>query len=189
IILSDISMNQVKRQLNEHMSSDEKTKKLRNLKFDKNGTEITCIEHLSNEIFYEIFDYLDGCDIFDTFSNLNIRFKCLILYSSLPIKIHRSISSNQITEYHYQKLIIPYRHRIISFHINDKSYMSFSFSLHMIDESFSRLESLVLYKIQYDILIYFLPNLITLPRLFSLKIGLNDGLRNFSKLYGLVFRC
>ncbi|CAF4839764.1 unnamed protein product [Rotaria sp. Silwood2] len=164
------------------MSSDEKTKKLRNLKFDKNGTKITCIEHLSNEIFYEIFDYLDGCDIFDTFSNLNIRFKCLILYSSLPIKIHRSISSNQITEYHYQKLIIPYRHRIISFHINDKSYMSFSFSLHMIDESFSRLESLVLYKIQYDILIYFLPNLITLPRLFSLKIGLNDGLRNFSKL-------
>ncbi|CAF4349219.1 unnamed protein product [Rotaria sp. Silwood2] len=164
------------------MPSDEKTKKLRNLKFDKNGTKITCIEHLSNEIFYEIFDYLDGCDIFDTFSNLNIRFKCLILYSSLPIKIHRSISSNQITEYHYQKLIIPYRHRIISFHINDKSYMSFSFSLHMIDESFSRLESLVLYKIQYDILIYFLPNLITLPRLFSLKIGLNDGLRNFSKL-------
>ncbi|CAF0955420.1 unnamed protein product [Rotaria sordida] len=181
-------MNQVKRQLNEHVPFDEKAKKLRNLTFHKNDIEVTCIEYLSNEIFYEIFDYLDGCDIFDIFSKLNIRFKRLILYSSLPIKIYRSISSNQITEYHYQKFIIPHRHRIISFHIHDESYMSSSFSLHMIDASFNRLESLVLYRIQYNILILFLPDLSTLPRLFSLKIDLYDGLRNFSELYGLIFR-
>ncbi|CAF4157973.1 unnamed protein product, partial [Rotaria sordida] len=30
-------------------------------------SEITCIEHLSNELFYEIFEYLDGCDIYQTF--------------------------------------------------------------------------------------------------------------------------
>ncbi|CAF4737302.1 unnamed protein product [Rotaria sp. Silwood1] len=180
-------MTQVKRQLSEHVSSDEKTKKLRNLTFDKNNIEVSCIEHLSNEIFYEIFDYLDGCDTFDIFSNLNIRFQRLILHSLLPIKIYRSISSNQITEYHYQKLIIPYRHRIISFHMHDTSYMSLNFSLHMIDASFNRLESIVFYRIQYDVLISLLPNLITLPRLFALNTGLSDQLRNFSKLYGLIF--
>ncbi|CAF4243976.1 unnamed protein product, partial [Rotaria sordida] len=37
------------------------------LTFDKNDIEITCIEHLSNEIFYKIFDYFNGCDSFDIF--------------------------------------------------------------------------------------------------------------------------
>ena len=37
------------------------------------------IENFSNEIFYEIFDYLDGYDIYKAFSNLNNRFENLLI--------------------------------------------------------------------------------------------------------------
>ena len=57
----------------------------------------------------------------------------------------------------------------------------------MIDASFNRFESLVLYRIQCDIVISLLPNLITLLCVFSLKIELNDQLRHFSNPYGLFF--
>ena len=48
---------------------------------------IASIENLSNEIFYEIFDYFDGCDIYQAFSNLNYRFQQLIHSPSLLFKI------------------------------------------------------------------------------------------------------
>jgi hypothetical protein len=48
---------------------------------------ITYIEHLSNEFFYEIFDYLDAWDIYAAFSNLNYRFQQLLLNSSILYKI------------------------------------------------------------------------------------------------------
>ena len=35
----------------------------------------TSIENFSNEIFYEIFDYLDGCRLYQAFANLNFRFQ------------------------------------------------------------------------------------------------------------------
>jgi hypothetical protein len=38
---------------------------------------ITSIENLSNEFFHEIFDYLDGWDIYKAFLNLNYRFQHL----------------------------------------------------------------------------------------------------------------
>ena len=47
----------------------------------------TFIENLPNETFYELFDYLDGCEIYQAFSNLNHRFEQLINCSSLFIQI------------------------------------------------------------------------------------------------------
>ncbi|CAF4101967.1 unnamed protein product, partial [Adineta steineri] len=54
---------------------------------------INHIENLSNEIFYEIFDYLDGCDIYHSFSNLNIRFQDLITHSTFYLKVQFSSES------------------------------------------------------------------------------------------------
>jgi hypothetical protein len=48
---------------------------------------ITSIENLSNEFFYEIFDYLNAWDIYDAFSNLNYRFEQLLNNSSVLYKI------------------------------------------------------------------------------------------------------
>jgi len=40
--------------------------------------ESTILEHLPNELFVEIFGYLNGVDTVYAFSQLNIRFRCLI---------------------------------------------------------------------------------------------------------------
>jgi hypothetical protein len=45
------------------------------------------MENLSNEIFYEIFDYLHAYQINEAFSNLNYRFKQLINSSLLLYKL------------------------------------------------------------------------------------------------------
>ena len=47
--------------------------------------DISYLESLSNEIFYEIFEYLDGCDLIQAFSQLNQRFEDLIQHPSLPL--------------------------------------------------------------------------------------------------------
>jgi len=147
---------------------------------------ITCIEHLSNEIFYEIFDYLDGYDIFYAFSKLNIRFNHLVNHSSLLIKISRSTSFNHISNTHYQQFVIDNRHRIISFYIYNELYMSSFNPPPMYYASFNRLESLVLEKIHYNSLLSILRNLISLPRLLSLKIDLNGRFINFTEVYSLI---
>jgi hypothetical protein len=149
--------------------------------------EITRFETLSNEILYEIFDYLDGSDIFYGFLSINLRFNRLIMYSSLPIKLSRSASFDDMTHTHYQQLIITNRHRIISLYLNDQLHLSYFSSLLTNYELFNRLESIVLEKIPYNSLISLLPNLRILPRLFSLKIDVKNTEPELSNLYRLIF--
>ncbi|CAF4455363.1 unnamed protein product, partial [Rotaria magnacalcarata] len=54
-------MDHMKRQLSFNQLSEENTKKLRNELLDE--LRVSSIENLSNELFHEIFDYLDGIDI------------------------------------------------------------------------------------------------------------------------------
>ena len=51
------------------------------------------IENLSNELFYEIFDYLNGLDIYRSFYQLNHRFNELLIQSSILYKIKLSSDS------------------------------------------------------------------------------------------------
>ncbi|CAF3188168.1 unnamed protein product [Rotaria socialis] len=90
-------MNKFKRKLVFNELLEEPTKKFRSyLSYGTNVIDIfliidqliICLEDLSNEIFYEIFDYLNGCEIVKAFSNLNFRFKQLLYSSSLLIKTH-----------------------------------------------------------------------------------------------------
>lgn len=145
--------------------------------------EITRIETLSNEILYEIFDYLDGSDIFYAFLSLNTRFNRLINHSSVPMKISRSGSFDDMTNTHYQQLIVTNRHRIISLYLQDKLHLSYFSLLLTNDELFNRLESLVLEKIPYNSLILLLPYLSILPRLFSLKIDANNTEYDLTELW------
>ncbi|UJR19309.1 hypothetical protein I4U23_022438 [Adineta vaga] len=48
---------------------------------------ITTIKHLSNEIFYEIFEYIDAYVIFHAFSKLNNRFQLLLNSSLTRLKL------------------------------------------------------------------------------------------------------
>jgi hypothetical protein len=62
---------------------------------------ITRIEDLSNELFYEIFDYFDGDERVKTFFNLNSRFEQLLHSSLLLIKTHFYL-------FHYQEMMNPF---------------------------------------------------------------------------------
>ncbi|CAF4907485.1 unnamed protein product, partial [Rotaria sp. Silwood2] len=79
-------MKRIKQQHNFAESIDLQIKKSR-IKLEKDDSLKIYLENLSNELFYEIFDYLDSCDLYKAFSNLNIRFLNLIFRSSFPLKI------------------------------------------------------------------------------------------------------
>ncbi|CAF3711886.1 unnamed protein product [Rotaria sordida] len=115
-------MFQIKERLNNIESFEEETKKYRTTYDDKK--QVDCFENLSNELFYEIFDYLEGCDLFKAFSNLNNRFQALLTSSSLRLKID-----------------LRYREETILHLGHDHPYNSYP-ALFKIDSSFSRLESL-----------------------------------------------
>ncbi|CAF4180402.1 unnamed protein product, partial [Rotaria sordida] len=54
---------------------------------------IKCIKHLedlSNELFIEIFNYLDVYHIYQSFYNLNKYLQNLVVNSNFPLKIHLS---------------------------------------------------------------------------------------------------
>ncbi|CAF3855641.1 unnamed protein product, partial [Rotaria sp. Silwood1] len=75
-------MNEVQQKLSFDGLFEEKTIKFLN-EFHQS---MTCFENLSNELLCEMFDYLDGFQLFQTFSNLNSRFEQLIHSSCVSIK-------------------------------------------------------------------------------------------------------
>jgi len=105
---------------------------------------ISCIEHLPNELFYEIFEYLDGCDIYKAFSNLNSRFQYMITNSLLSLKI--KIRPNTISELMQlcQNIILPNRHCILSLYLENKLIINDFFTYCIIGSSFNRLNQLLL---------------------------------------------
>ncbi|CAF3657542.1 unnamed protein product [Rotaria sp. Silwood1] len=147
----------------------------------------TSIESLSNELFNEIFDYLDGSDIYQAFSNLNHRFQYFLNSSSFPLKITVNSSSYKSYTNTHQQLLFNTKHRVISLHLilplqNNEFFLSYS-----IDSSFNRLESLVLFKISPSILLLLLTNLTCLPRLFSLTIDTQRTFDDLTEVYRLIF--
>ncbi|CAF0981059.1 unnamed protein product [Adineta steineri] len=177
-------MNQVKRQLTVDQSPTEETKKLRN-EFD---VSITCFENLSNEIFCEIFDDMNGLYIYQAFSNLNYRFQQLISSSLVRFKIYSYPSLDKLNTNIYQQLVLNHKHQIISIDTSLPYLNSYLFlNIFNIDSSFERLESLIIKNIEGDLLISVLINLISLSRLFSLTIQLNNKVVNLNHVYQLIF--
>ncbi|CAF2865435.1 unnamed protein product [Rotaria sp. Silwood2] len=183
-----MNINPTKRQLSFNHLSNVKIKKLR-ATFDKENLSITSFEQLSNELLYEIFDYLDGYDIYKGFSKLNIRFHNLISFSSLPLKINFSKKSQPTLEHCCRNVIIPNKHRLLSLHLDSHSIIHNFFIHCYIDSSFNHLQSIILsgfsdYKI---LMILFYLN--SLPCLSSLTIELeDDSYYNISDIYQIIFR-
>jgi len=83
---------------------------------DEFRQSITCIEDLPNEIFYEIFDYLDGCDIFRAFTSLSSRFQELLDSPSFLFKIELcGLLLEKVYKNSYEQILLHYKHKIISF--------------------------------------------------------------------------
>ncbi|CAF1241103.1 unnamed protein product [Adineta steineri] len=159
-----------------------KRKKLQRIYERKN-----CIENLPNEIFYEIFDYLEGCLLYEAFSNLNYRFQQLLIDSSVRLKINFVSYSGLLLEQRSKHIVIPKRHQIISFNFDNAFGESPIFTWFPINSQFNRLESITLRDIRTGELLLLLVDLVFLPRLFSLTIYLHKTSKDLSYLYKLIF--
>jgi hypothetical protein len=150
---------------------------------------INCIENLSNELFFEFFDYLDGCSLYEAFSNLNTRFHHLLNHPSLQLKITLTSKSTPVWEHYSKQFIIPNKHRIISFRfITDTIDRVPLLSWFPVDSTLNRLESLTLTDIKTDELGLLLVKLVSLPRLFSLTIRLSQHSMDIGSTYQLIFK-
>ena len=84
-----------------------------------NRSLITCFEDLSNEIFYEIFEFLDIFDVYKAFYHLNNRFDELFIRLSSPYKVNFNLITKTTFEKRCQHIIIPNVDRIISFRLSN----------------------------------------------------------------------
>ncbi|CAF1256079.1 unnamed protein product [Adineta steineri] len=150
-------------------------------------TMINSIENFSNEIFYEIFDYLDGCDIYKIFSNLNYRFYQLLNSSLLLYKIKFHFTSNDLFMNNYQHMKYINPHQIISLNLSSELYIDKFLSSFNINSSLDRLQSIYLRNIQANTLSVLLKNCIHLPRLISLDIMSCHQSIDLCQIYSLIF--
>ncbi|CAF1425257.1 unnamed protein product [Adineta ricciae] len=135
-------------------------------------TSLTCIEHFSNELFYEIFDYLDGIDIYNTFTDLNYRF-------------HQN--QTQRLGIKYKHFLHMNKHQIFSLNLSKSTRHGLFFPDFTITSSFIRLQSLSIEGIQLNLLISLLLKLTRLPCLFSLTINGFNTFSNLTNIYRLIY--
>ncbi|CAF4091400.1 unnamed protein product [Rotaria sordida] len=144
-------------------------------------------EDLSNEIFYEIFEYLDFYHVYKAFSNLKKRFENLIIDSKLPIKINISFISKTNFQHYYTDIIIPCLHRVKSLRITILLAVNIILLSRNNISKFIRLETLILDNIEPSYLRN-LEWLNILPRLSSLVI-ISDGYTNDqAEIYHQIFQ-
>ena len=150
----------------------------------------TSLENLSNELFYEIFDYLDGMYPYQAFSNLNHYFQQLISAPFVLFKIDSVRSSRQNKSLDQWKNLVNFnKHQIYSIDLGGFSYdEEFSTSVFIFDSSFDHLESLHSHNFDLTTLLSILVKLPSLPRLFSLYISVEDVSFNLAELYALIFK-
>ncbi|CAF5028316.1 unnamed protein product, partial [Rotaria sp. Silwood1] len=141
------------------------------------------MENLPNEIFYEMFDFLDGYDIYQAFSNLNNRFENLI-NSSLLMTIQ--ISSSTTLDSRYKHFLDSNKHRIISLRFSTEPIFDHFIKFYTIDSSFLRLQLLVFKPMSRCILITFLFNLKFLPQLFALTMYFIYCFDNLGDIYQMI---
>ncbi|UJR13138.1 hypothetical protein I4U23_000162 [Adineta vaga] len=145
----------------------------------------TVFENLPNGIIYEIYEYLDFYHIYQSFYNLNYRFRSLLLQSSVPLKINLFMMPQTTFNRYNQDIIIPNTQRIDTLRIEN----CFIFDdqivalLHK-----TSLRTLILENIRSTCLHNVLHQLITFPFLSSLSITTLDIIKNKNPFYQQIFR-
>ncbi|CAF3545658.1 unnamed protein product [Rotaria sp. Silwood1] len=149
-------------------------------------SSISQFENFSNEVIYEIFEFLDAYQLYESFFDLNTRFRNLCLHSNLPIQIHAQYLSKSIFQRYYTNFILPNKHRIQSADLANPFIIDFFSSPTDISNCF-QLQTLILDKIKSEYLENLLTSLASLTNLSSLiiSIGLNS---NTNTLWNLIFQ-
>ena len=154
--------------------------------FDLNRLVITRFEDLSNELLYDIFDYLDSCYTYETLCHLNTRFNRLITHSSLPLRLNFSLLSKATVQHRCNHILVPNVHRIVSLCLSHHLLIDYFFTSFFLDSSFIRLESFTLKNAKSDNLIRILSTLTFLPHLYSLTITSIEHIVSPNVVYSLI---
>ncbi|CAF1052724.1 unnamed protein product [Adineta ricciae] len=170
-------MNRVKRKL----YRDATSKRVRS---EKN----TAVEYLSNELFLEIFDYLDAYHIWKAFTNLNKRFQDLLSSSSLRLKVIMKSNDQSPGCDDQVNCIVQHKHQLASLSLYDSTFIDQFFQTITCGSFFQRLESVVLENLKPRDLLPILLKLIRVPRLSLLMLTVCNGnaIPDFSNAYRLI---
>ncbi|UJR17676.1 hypothetical protein I4U23_004573 [Adineta vaga] len=149
---------------------------------------VTQFENLSNEIVYEIFDYLDIYQAYRNFYDLNIRFHNLLTLSNYPIEVNLFNISKLSFEEHYQEFFQFNSHRIRSLYISNGFIIHLIISLAENQLLFRRLQTLYLNNIDLtnskDLFNY----LFLLPNLSALTFSSNNNCYDKNMIFEQIFR-
>ncbi|CAF0756975.1 unnamed protein product [Rotaria sp. Silwood1] len=137
--------------------------------------ESTLFEHLPNELFVEIFGYLNGVDTVYAFSQLNVRFQCLLNHyvNNFNFKFISKAKFNYITQLHD---IHKWRSLYLSDDDTTPGQIKYFSRLFPLNEYTQQLESLTVLHMKPDYAQEFLLQIRSLNNLVSLSIGLICGL-------------
>ncbi|CAF1481564.1 unnamed protein product, partial [Rotaria sordida] len=131
-------------------------------------------EDMSNEILYEIFEYLGNYHVFEAFFNVNTRFQTLLLDLTIPIKLETPTICTSNLKRYYKNMIIPNKYRINVLHLSDPFIVDmFATPPHLLS-TYSGLEILVLDNIGVKSFNEILNNLNMLSNLHTLIIKPGD---------------
>ncbi|CAF4264757.1 unnamed protein product [Rotaria sp. Silwood2] len=148
---------------------------------------VTYFEHLSNELIYEVFEFLDCFHIYEAFFKLNMRFRNLLANSTLPIKINISSMSKSAYQKYYTDIIVTNAYRINSLQLSNLFIYDLTSSPIQILPKFLQLETLIFDNVESEYLEKLLRSLKSLPILSSLTINSLDNIKNKNAIYHEIF--
>ena len=148
---------------------------------------VSCFEDLSNELVYEIFEYLNHFHAYNAFFDLNTRFRYLLTNSNSSIKINLSSVSKAIWKQYNADIIENNMHRITTFRIPD--VFIYDCVLSSLEKllTFNRIQCLILNHIEPKCLENLLHQLISLSQLSSLTITTSEYVRNRNDISRAIF--
>ena len=156
--------------------------------FSVTKRSVTRLEDLSNELFYEIFTYLDVYHVYKGFYSLNFRIQILLTNSTLPLKVNISSISKSAFQHYNRQILMPNKHRIQSLRLSNPFLIDFLFSPVRITSNFTRLETLIFDHVKSKYFSNILHHLASLPHLTSLIIIPIDRIASPNELYLHLFR-
>ena len=155
--------------------------------FNSLKTSIKSLEDLSNELLYEIFNYLDVYHVYQGFYSLNQRLQNLMTHSTLPLNINLLLVSKSNHAQFHQQMLMPNNHRILSLRLSDVFLADLMFSSVRITSNFTRLETLIFDHCESKFLPIILHHLTVLPCLSSLIIVSVNHIFKSVDLYHAIF--
>ncbi|CAF3852374.1 unnamed protein product [Adineta steineri] len=145
---------------------------------------ISQFEDLSNELIYEIFEYLDYYHSYQGFFYLNSRFRSRFTQSTLPLKINIDLTIQSNFNCFKQDIIIPNKQRIHSLRLSN--CCMFHTNAFILFDKIS-LRTLVLENIQPQYFVNILHQLKSLRYLSSLTITIINYIKHRNSAYQLIF--